>query len=366
MGMKGSGLGSAAEAVSQARLESLENLLTLAEDKQVDAVLAAGDLFEKNDVAEDLVEAVGAILRRHPAVPIHAIPGNHDLAGPGSVWNRNPVNGMDHFHLHRGFEPVEIGEDVVLHPCPVKSIHGRNDVLAAIPDLTADRRIHIALAHGHLLGQIFDDHEKGVTLPLDPAHVERSGLDFLALGHWHGLRLVEGNDGAVRMAYSGTHEQTHWRERQAGHVLLVEIEAKGAPPRLETLRTGLLTWARVALRFEEDRDLDRLQELLSDEEADILHLTLEGELSLQLESELDARLVEEEARRTGLLVDRRGLGITADDGDLPEGAEHDPALEAVRRRLAAALDAAVDDEERKVLVEAARLYRKFLTEEARA
>ena len=365
MGMKGSGLGSAAEAVSRARLESLDRLLTLAEEKGVDAVLAAGDLFEKNDVADEIVEAVGAILRRHSAIPIHAIPGNHDLAGPGSVWNRNAVNDMEHFHLHRDFEPVDIAEGVVLHPCPVKSIHGQKDVLADIPDLTGDPRIHVALAHGHLLGQIFDDHEKGVSLPLDPAHVERSGLDFLALGHWHGLRRVAGADGVVRIAYSGTHEQTHWREREAGYVLLVDIEKKAAPPHLEALRTGALTWSREAFRFEEDRHVNRLQELLNGRTEDILRLSLEGEIPLDLEADLETCLRNEEARRTGLLVDRRGLRILTDDASLPEGAQLDPALELVRKRLAEAIDAAGDDEERHILLEAARLYRRFLTEEAR-
>ncbi len=365
MGMKGSGLGSAAQTVSRARLESLDRLFTLAEEHAVDAILAAGDLFEKNDVAEDLVEAVAAVLRRHPSIPIHAIPGNHDLAGPGSVWNRDAVNGMDHFHLHRTFDPVDLAEGVVLHPFPVRSIHGREDVLEDLPDLAPDGRIHVGLAHGHLKGEIFDDHEAGVTLPLDRRHVARSGLDFLALGHWHGLRRISDADGAVRIAYSGTHEQTHWREKKAGYVLLVEIAEKGSPPEIKALRSGSLSWGRALFRFEEDRNLDRLRRSLDDRTEDIVHVRLEGELAFSLEADLEKLSRDERARRVAFFVDRRDLRIAPDEADLPEGADLDPALRVVQRRLVEEIDAAADAPHRETLLEAARLYRRFLAEEAR-
>jgi hypothetical protein len=43
------------------------------------------------------------------------------------------------------------------------------------------------------------------------------------------------------MAYSGTHEPTKLGERDSGNVLLVEVQAPGAPPQLETIPTGGLT-----------------------------------------------------------------------------------------------------------------------------
>ena|ERR1051326_1290624 len=46
IGMMASGLGLAAEKVRAARIESLKNLMAIADDRKVDAILMAGDQFE--------------------------------------------------------------------------------------------------------------------------------------------------------------------------------------------------------------------------------------------------------------------------------------------------------------------------------
>jgi len=277
IGMKGGGLGQAGTLVAQQRIETIDRILSIAEEHDADFVLAAGDLFEDNRVSYSDVEAVARIIRDHPDVEIHAIPGNHDLPGPG-------MGG-----------------------------------------------IHIAMAHGHLTTIAFGMHEEGITLPLDPAHVEHAGLDYLALGHWHGTRLIDAEDGRCRIAYSGTPEQTSYGEVDAGNVLLVEIEEKGSLPKVEVIRSGQLIWRNERVEFVEDENLDRLRRLLETANSDLLRLEISGELPEPLYSEyqqilerfrepiLDLRVRDEQLRWRR--SDEASLTLT------------DASLEEVLRRL---------------------------------
>jgi len=278
IGMKGSGLGAAASLVAEQRIQTLERVLDLAQSEHVDFVVACGDLFEHNQVADDQVTAVARILRAYPSVEVHAIPGNHDLPGPGSVWNRAALRGVPNLHPHVTAEPVPTllrnGVDyVVLHPFPVLTRHSHSDPLVQLQSLSDDALIHIGLAHGHILKVTFGAHESEIKLPIDPEHVDGSGLDYLALGHWHGTRLF-----GTRIAYSGTHEQSSYGESDAGNILIVSIVDKGAPPEIRAVRVGQLRWDHRELSFAGDDSIVRLRDLLSGCEADFLELVLDGEL----------------------------------------------------------------------------------------
>lgn len=282
IGMKGGGLGEAGERVAKQRIESINRILEIAEEQDADFVVVAGDAFEDNRVAYNDVEQVARIIRAHPSVMVHAIPGNHDLPGPGSVWNRSALKGIPNLKVYLSTDPVEVKEGVVLHPCPVFSRYSGTDPLSKLPDLSSIDGIHIAIAHGHLITITFGKSQENIVLPIDPNHVERNGLDYLALGHWHGTKLINAQGDRCRIAYSGTHEQTAYDEVNAGNVLLVEIEEKGALPQVEVIHSGKLRWGNEQMEFAEDETLDRLEGLLSSADYDLLRLELSGELSESL------------------------------------------------------------------------------------
>jgi predicted phosphodiesterase len=282
IGMKGSGLGVAGSLVAEQRIQTLERILQVAEAESADFVVACGDLFEHNQVADDQVTGVARILRAHPSVEIHAIPGNHDLPGPGSVWNRAALRGVPNLRIHLSPDPCAVlgkdGSPVILHPLPVRSRYSYSDPLAQIVRIDGGPEINVGLGHGHLTTISFGAHEGDIKLPIDPAHVDRIGLDYLALGHWHGTKVLKATDGAPRIAYSGTHEQTAYAETNAGNVLVVTIPARGAGPDIRAVRVGVLRWEERQLAFAGDQSLERLAELLANCEADFLELSVAGEL----------------------------------------------------------------------------------------
>jgi hypothetical protein len=206
---------------------------------------------------------------------VEAIPGNHDPDGHGSVWRDRAMANLPNLRLHRVPGPIE-AHGVTLLPLPVTDATSAMDALRTLPDGERGRAIQIALGHGHVTAWSFGGHEDEVRLPLDITHVDRSGIDFLALGHWHGTRTRPGADGAVRVAYSGTHEQTKFTETGAGNVLVVEIAQPGATPVVEEHRVAQLVWAVVAFEFGRDGAMPELDAALAGTDADLIQITLTG------------------------------------------------------------------------------------------
>lgn len=358
IGMKGGGLGQAGALVAKQRIETIDRLLSIAEEHGADFVLAAGDLFEDNRVSYSDVEAVARIIRDHPDVEIHAIPGNHDLPGPGSVWNRSALSGIPNLIVHLKAGPVKVRNGVTLHPFPVFSRYSSTDPLSNLPNLAQSEGIHIGMAHGSLTTVAFGRDEEGITLPLDPAHVERAGLDYLALGHWHGTRLIDADGSRCRIAYSGTHEQTSFEEVDAGNILIVEIEEKGSIPKVEVIRSGQLTWGNEQVEFVEDANLDRLRRLLETANFNLLRLELSGVLAESLYSEYQRLLEGARARFLDLRVRDEKLHWQTDD-KAPLTLT-DASLEEVLRRLQGLHTAGTA--EPATVREAIRLFEEFAKE----
>ena len=146
------------------------------------------------------------------------------------------------------------------------------------------------MAHGTVEGipQAEPDH----PIPRDAAI--RSGLDYLALGHWHSTAYYPAPDGAVRMAYSGTHETTSFGERDSGNVLVVDIPAPGAVPIITPVQTGHLKWKTIEKDILYPGDLASVRkEIESEENPDLtlVSLRLKGLLAAEDRDEI-ARIEE--------------------------------------------------------------------------
>jgi DNA repair exonuclease SbcCD nuclease subunit len=256
LGLEASHVAAAAEPVRAARLEAARRVVAAAAEHRVDALVLAGDLFEDNLVEEPLVRAAVELLAGSP-VPVFVLPGNHDPLSRESVylrsaWKCRPA----HIVLLDRAEPFEIpGTGAFLLPSPLTRKKGFQDPTERLPAAPAGATAAIGVAHGSLR---IEGKYQSDDFPIALDAAEKRGLDYLALGHWHGC-YVHGE----RTAYSGTHETTRFGEARsgqapagqapagqapAGQALLVEVPGRGAPPRITEVRTGSLRW--------ETRELD--------------------------------------------------------------------------------------------------------------
>lgn len=239
MDMKGGRLNEAARATfAQARLDALDPIFVLAEAEKVDCILAAGDLFEYPAPSPEVIQEVARILHTHTKIPIHAIPGNHDLTGPGTVWDSPEIQAIGNMTLHTEYQEVDC-QGFTLHPIPVKSKHEINPYDELLPDVIDQDGVNIVMAHAHDVDymDLFSKHEEDCKLPIRSSKVVEKGFDFCVLGHWHSWNQVD-----ERVLYPGTHEQTKFGERDSGYVAIIDFNDNGSPT-TEQHRVGRINWA---------------------------------------------------------------------------------------------------------------------------
>ena len=324
IGMKGGGLGEAGPIVREARIESVRNVLRLAQANAVDFVLLCGDAFEHNMVSQEEVKKAISIFNEYEKVPIYLLPGNHDALGAGCIYNREIFKRVSHLTILDTTNPVKVA-DVTLHPCPVVSRITPHDLTEKIGSVHKVAGIHIGVAHGSLVGKFPVSNWEDIDLPIDPSCIERTGVEYLALGHWHSQRIFEDDAGTGRIAYSGTHEQTDYSEDNAGRCLLVAIDKKGDAPQIESVETGQLRWVSKEFKMEDSRSLGELKDYLdSIRGIDMVRLVLNGELPLEYRQELDNLLDFQTTMHKNIRIDSESLNITVpfqsetpvDTGDL--------------------------------------------------
>jgi DNA repair exonuclease SbcCD nuclease subunit len=272
IGMRATMLGDKGERVRVARLESARRVIELARREAVDFIVIAGDTFEDSGVDRIKVREVAKILGGAEC-PVYVISGNHDPIMPGSVWEEPIWGECPNIHLLMNPTPVD-APGATLYPCPLSAKDSRDDPTAWIHPINGS--IAIGIAHGSVENPAYEQ-----AAPMARQAAEVHGLDYLALGHIHSKALYPGSDGAVRMAYCGTHEPTGFGEQASGHVLIVEIAHRNAPPQIQAVRTGILEWLTYRRKIEEPGQIAALaNELdeLSDPERTLVDCFLEGTL----------------------------------------------------------------------------------------
>jgi predicted phosphodiesterase len=287
MGMRAAHVGASADSVRRARIDAAERVAAVARERAVDFVLLCGDTFEDNQVERALVAQTVEIMAACRC-PVYVIPGNHDPLVAGSVWSDPSFARAPTVRVLRDEVPVEAPAGVTLWPCVARARHDERDPTAWVR-VPNDGRIHVLLAHG----TVESVHYEEPWYPIARNCADRTGADYVALGHFHGYVGYPSADGVVRMAYSGTHEPTRFGERDPGQVLLVQIDRRGAVPSIERIVTGALRWLVYEATLQAKGDVARVREqieALSEGRAHqvLLRLKLDGFLRVDEQEALAA------------------------------------------------------------------------------
>ena len=304
--------GDAGARLRELRLECIDRIARVAEEREADFVLVAGDLFDSNTVENRVVIQACERFRAF-RVPVLVIPGNHDhCAGPDCVFRRRAFldNRPQNLTVLETREPHPLpGLDTVILPAPLQQRHEVGDTTGHFDERLGADLVpgghRIGLAHGSVLR--FDDGDGDAINQIDADRAVAAGLDYLALGDWHGMRQING-----RAWYSGSPEPTAIDAGRSGHVLVVEVAAPGAAPVVTPVRIARSRWVRHEQRLTDPRDVDRLArwcEELPDPLDTVARLELSGTLPLGDIERLD-RCIE---RMTGRLLHLRvkGPGVLA-------------------------------------------------------
>ena len=271
----------------------LEEILRLAEEKCPDAVVIAGDIYDRAVPSAEAVELFDGFLRalseRH--IPVLCISGNHDsperiafgasLMTPSGVYLSPVYNGsVEPVALSDAFGDVRFYLLPFIKPANVRRFYPdaviesyTDAVRCAVENMEVNPAArNVLITHQFVTGGVRSDSEEitvGGTDNIDAAVFDI--FDYVALGHLHGAQKI----GRETLRYSGTPLKYSFSEKdQEKSVALVELGAKGdisvsalpLTPRRD-MRVIRGTYAELTLRenYEETNTDDYIHAVLTDE-----------------------------------------------------------------------------------------------------
>ncbi len=256
LGARHADLGEAAAAQRARQFAAFVASVDLALAEKVDLFLVAGDLFDSNVQPRRSVEKVAAELGRlvRDRVRTVIIPGTHDVYDRSSVYRAYDLAAMAGAPAGSDLVTVLTPErpwvhlvalDAVVHG-PVfatkRAPHSPLRDLASVS--TPDATWRIGLVHGAIAIPGRTDHDE-VVITTD--EIAASGLDYLALGHWHGAQVAKAR--GVTYAYAGAPEPVALDQDKAGKVLLVTLDQQSGEKQVtvEERVVGKTTFERIEI-----------------------------------------------------------------------------------------------------------------------
>jgi len=240
LGARHDDLGEQAAAQRERQFAAFKATVDLALAEKVDVFLIAGDLFDSNVQPRRSVERVAAELKRLAEARIRTviIPGTHDCYDRASIYRAYDLvalagatvdSGMitvidpDHPSVHlTALDLVVVGQVFATKRAPHSPLLGLGGPPPGRPEAATGRTAwRIGVIHGSISIPGKTEHDEVV---ITTEEIASSGLDYLALGHWHSTQT--GKAGGVTYAYSGAPEPVALDQDRAGKVLLVELEER--------------------------------------------------------------------------------------------------------------------------------------------
>ena len=289
-----------AALLADARFTVVERLASLATAQGVHAILVAGDVFDAQGVADKTVHRLFNCLAAFKG-PWVLIPGNHDASLAESVWTRavrlNAVPPNAHLCLTPELLILE-SLGLALLPAPLTQRHTHSDLTDWFASATVSADLfRVGLAHGSVQGILADGIDS--SNPIAAGRAEQSGLDYLALGDWHGTKQVD-----ARTWYSGTPETDRFKANDSGQALVVVLPERGALPVVTTVATGQYRWQQDEVDLQVPSDVEALLHRLAGLTVnDVLDMRLSGRSDLAGQRRLLEAIGQARGRARSLLAD---------------------------------------------------------------
>ncbi|HVW54914.1 MAG TPA: DNA repair exonuclease [Rhizobiaceae bacterium] len=234
----------------------IERLASQARDNGANIILLAGDTFDTETPSPEVRRQALAEIRHDSSLRWILLPGNHDSLQAAQLWSDLKADAPDNIVFATEAETIALAPGIVLLPAPCTTRRPGRDLTEWMDRAdTPEGSIRIGLAHGAIRSFSEDDAASDV---IAPDRAKRAGLDYLALGDWHGAVAVDD-----RTHYSGTPEPDRFKHDRPGQALLVSIAGRDAHPEVRPLETGSFLWRSVRLELlSSDDAVETLEALL--------------------------------------------------------------------------------------------------------
>jgi DNA repair exonuclease SbcCD nuclease subunit len=341
----------------EARHGAIARLAQAAREGGAGVVLLAGDTFDAETPAPETLRQALRAMGDEGDLTWVLLPGNHDSLAASELWRRIAQDKPANLRAITDETPVELAPGHWLLPAPCTQRRPGRDLTEEMSAPTPEGARRIGLGHGAITDF---SGEEGATGVIPPDRAARSGLDYLALGDWHGQMQV-----TPSTWYSGTPEPDSFKHDVPGAALLVTLDGQAEVTPVETAQ---FRWMRPALDLLPGEDVvERVVAALPATRArdHLVRLALTGRLPLADRAALEADLAARAPDFGWFAADLSALAIEALPEDLDQIDRAGALRQAADVLLAEAGDAALSEADRDTAQAAlARLY--ALTQEVRA
>ena len=190
--------------------------------QSADIMLVAGDLLCARSISDSTACAVREGFRRLARASIFAavVPGEAEEAHALAMLRQ--VCREPNVHLFLGEEWSRVSPLAGVNVWGLRTT-SRNSTTNALANLVVEGSgIHIGLMHGTFAGTPGLDSS---ISPVTPNELSMSGLDYLALGHYH--NMVNNSVGRATCWYSGSPVHLGFDTRGERHALIVTVRGDG-------------------------------------------------------------------------------------------------------------------------------------------
>ncbi|MBW4974430.1 DNA repair exonuclease [Roseovarius mucosus] len=333
----------------EARHGAISRLAKAARDGGAGVVLLAGDTFDAETPAPDTLRQALSAMGEERDLTWVLLPGNHDSLAASELWRRIAQDPPGNLMVLTSEAPVALAPDHWLLPAPCTQRRPGRDLTEAMSAPTPQGARRIGLGHGAITDFSGEEGALGI---IPPDRAARSGLDYLALGDWHGQMQV-----TPTTWYSGTPEPDGFKHDAPGSALLVTLAGAAEVTPVETAQ---FRWRRPTLDLLPGEDLTaRFADILPQSRArdHLVRLTVTGRLPLADRAALEAALAARAPDFGWFAADLSALGVEALPEDLDQIDRAGALRQAAEVLLAEAGDTTLSQSDRDTASAAlARLY----------
>ncbi|KGX91952.1 exonuclease SbcD [Pontibacillus halophilus JSM 076056 = DSM 19796] len=229
----------------------LKQFIDLVREEQPDAIIVAGDLYDRSVPPKEAVELLNQVFTEiifDLQIPILAITGNHDspdrLNFGSKMFRRQGLYLQT--HLHRAFHPVQLTDEhgpvnfyliPYVEPGDVRAYFERDDLTTHQQSMEAiideikknmnDEERHVFIGHAFLAGGMESESEERLTMLGGTPYIDASlfePFDYVAFGHLHQPQKVWHEN----IRYSGSLMKYSFSEaRQKKSITILELQSNG-------------------------------------------------------------------------------------------------------------------------------------------
>ena len=199
-------------------LDTYDQIIELAIKEKVEAVLIAGDLFHSPTPNYTTLAHVekGFIQLKNAGIKVLIIPGNHDLYKEGSCYRYYTFPDNVYIFGSEEFTAYQVKEDVTVYGLPYHEKWAGERALLTLK-LAEHSGVHVGMIHGTYKGVPVGEEEYS---PVVPGDINRSGLNHLAMGHYHNYR--DCSQRRTTACYAGSPARLSFNNLEDRIVLIVE------------------------------------------------------------------------------------------------------------------------------------------------